>query len=85
MTLTEEIRDSRLWAGGALCELGYGRFSQTLSRRLEKLLTNDLEATASRLCPAISRLRDKLADAGASVLGMSGSGPTMFALFGSPE
>ena len=41
---------------------------------------------AVRLCPAIARLREGLREAGALAVGMSGSGPTVFGVFGSePE
>lgn len=81
-TLTREIRDSRLSAGGALRELEGGGSSPALARSLGNLLTNDLEVAASHLCPEISRLRQKLVEAGARVIGLSGSGPTLYALFG---
>ncbi len=50
---------------------------------LEALLQNDLEPAAVRLCPAIARLREALREAGALAVGMSGSGPTVFGVFGS--
>ena|SRR5215472_11831749 len=53
-----------------------------LAERIEAgLLVNDLEAQATRLCPAIARLRDALGASRAMGVGMSGSGPTLFALF----
>jgi 4-diphosphocytidyl-2-C-methyl-D-erythritol kinase len=45
-------------------------------------LYNDLEEPAVRLCPAIARLRAQLASAGARAVGMSGSGATVFGVFG---
>ena len=48
---------------------------------LARLLENDLEAVACRLCPAIARLRESLARAGARAVGMSGSGPTVYGIF----
>ncbi len=45
------------------------------------LLANDLEPAATRLCPAIARLKDELCACEALGVGMSGSGPTLFALF----
>jgi 4-diphosphocytidyl-2-C-methyl-D-erythritol kinase len=48
---------------------------------LARLLVNDLEPAALRLCPPISRLRLQLFDAGALAVGMSGSGPTLFGVF----
>jgi 4-diphosphocytidyl-2-C-methyl-D-erythritol kinase len=44
--------------------------------------SNDLEAAAIRLCPPIARLRDGLRDAGALWAGMSGSGATVYGVFG---
>ena len=45
--------------------------------------TNDLEAAAVRLCPPIARLRDRLRAAGARLVAMSGSGPTVYGVFDS--
>ncbi|HME71666.1 MAG TPA: 4-(cytidine 5'-diphospho)-2-C-methyl-D-erythritol kinase [Myxococcota bacterium] len=45
------------------------------------LLANDLESAATRLCPAIARLKDELCACETLGVGMSGSGPTLFALF----
>jgi 4-diphosphocytidyl-2-C-methyl-D-erythritol kinase len=50
---------------------------------LGRLLHNDLEPAAVRLCPAVRRLRTELAGRGAVAVGMSGSGPTVFGVFGS--
>lgn len=44
-------------------------------------LRNDLEPAAVRLCPGIARLRERMHATGASVVGMSGSGPTVFGVF----
>lgn len=49
---------------------------------LEELLRNDLEPAATRLCPEIGRLRERMRKAGARAVGMSGSGPTVFGIFG---
>jgi 4-diphosphocytidyl-2-C-methyl-D-erythritol kinase len=51
-------------------------------RALADLLANDLEPAALGLCPAIAGLRERLRDAGALAVGMSGSGPTVFGVFG---
>lgn len=48
---------------------------------LARLLENDLEPAAVRLCPALLRLRRRIAAAGALAVGMSGSGPTLFGVF----
>jgi 4-diphosphocytidyl-2-C-methyl-D-erythritol kinase len=59
------------------------RFAQTgrHTPELEGALQNDLEAAARRLCPALDPLRDRLREAGAETMAMSGSGPTLYALF----
>ena len=44
-------------------------------------LDNDLEPAALRLCPELLRLRGRLEGLGASAVGMSGSGPTLFGVF----
>ncbi len=49
---------------------------------LAGLLENDLEPAAVRLCPPIARLRERLRGLGALAVGMSGSGPTVFGVFG---
>jgi 4-diphosphocytidyl-2-C-methyl-D-erythritol kinase len=49
---------------------------------LPALLTNDLEPVATRLRPGIARIRSALTGAGARAVGMSGSGPTVFGVFG---
>jgi 4-diphosphocytidyl-2-C-methyl-D-erythritol kinase len=48
-------------------------------------LENDLEPIAVRLCPPIGRLQRQLEAAGAQIVGMSGSGATVFGLFESAE
>lgn len=55
---------------------------QTLLTRLSR---NDLEPVASALRPAVARLRGAIERVGARVIGMSGSGPTVFGLFGGLE
>lgn len=45
------------------------------------LLVNDLEPAATSLMPEIGEAKDRLADAGAPFVGMTGSGPTVFGLF----
>lgn len=59
------------------------REAPTDSRALSVLLENDLELVAQRLCPAIGRLRSALLEWGARAVGMSGSGATVFGVFGS--
>jgi len=48
-------------------------------------LENDLEPIAVRLCPPIARLQRQIRATGAQAVGMSGSGATVFGLFGSAE
>jgi len=48
---------------------------------LRELVTNDLEPAASRLSPEVGKLREELAATGARAVGMSGSGPTMYAIY----
>jgi 4-diphosphocytidyl-2-C-methyl-D-erythritol kinase len=50
-----------------------------------RLLTNDLEAVAVSLHPGVARLRTEIERAGARAVGMSGSGPTVFGVFGDAE
>ncbi|HWX75392.1 MAG TPA: hypothetical protein VNZ05_08800 [Solirubrobacteraceae bacterium] len=49
-----------------------------------ELLANDLQPAAIALCPAIERALDEARDAGAEHVLVSGSGPTVIALFPSP-
>jgi 4-diphosphocytidyl-2-C-methyl-D-erythritol kinase len=51
---------------------------------LASLLRNDLEPAAVRLCPPVARLRERLRDLGATAVGMSGSGATVFGVFRDP-
>jgi 4-diphosphocytidyl-2-C-methyl-D-erythritol kinase len=53
-------------------------------RALDRLLENDLEPAAVRLCPPVARLRERLRGAGAPAIGLSGSGPTVFGAFEDP-
>lgn len=52
---------------------------------LGDLVSNDLEAAAVRLCPPVARLRERLVAAGATAVGLSGSGPTVYGIFASAE
>jgi 4-diphosphocytidyl-2C-methyl-D-erythritol kinase len=54
-------------------------------RALAVALANDLEAAAVRLCPAVAALRRSIEEVGAVAVGLSGSGPTVFALFAAEE
>jgi 4-diphosphocytidyl-2-C-methyl-D-erythritol kinase len=53
------------------------------SDRLRDLVVNDLEPAASRLSPQVAKLREELSATGARAVGMSGSGPTMYAIYAS--
>jgi 4-diphosphocytidyl-2-C-methyl-D-erythritol kinase len=48
---------------------------------LAELLENHLEPAALALCPAIAGLRERLRQAGALAVGLSGSGATVFGVF----
>lgn len=52
---------------------------------LRDLLENDLEPPAVRLCPAIAQLEEQILSLGALGVGMSGSGATVFGVFGSRQ
>lgn len=51
--------------------------------QLRALVVNDLEPAASRLSPRLAKLREELSRTGARAVGMSGSGPTMYAIYAS--
>jgi 4-diphosphocytidyl-2-C-methyl-D-erythritol kinase len=59
------------------------RWPDDSNDRLRALLLNDLEPAATRLCPLVAKLREELSQTGALAVGMSGSGPTMYAIFAS--
>jgi 4-diphosphocytidyl-2-C-methyl-D-erythritol kinase len=68
---------------GALSGLRENRRSVPLGDLLAILcaVRNDLEPAAVRLCPEIARLRERIGALGAAVVGMAGSGPTVFGVF----
>lgn len=49
--------------------------------KMGKFLRNDLEGSAMELLPIISTLKERLREAGAGGVSMTGSGPTVFGLF----
>jgi 4-diphosphocytidyl-2-C-methyl-D-erythritol kinase len=53
--------------------------------RLRELIANDLEPAATRLRPEVAKLREELSRTGARAVGMSGSGPTLYAIYASDE
>jgi len=57
----------------------------TDAEALAALLHNDLEAAARRLRPELGVLRARLEALRPRATGMSGSGPTLFGVFASPE
>ena len=46
-----------------------------------RLIQNDLEVVAARLCPDVRTMKGVLRQLGARGVGMSGSGPTVFGIF----
>jgi 4-diphosphocytidyl-2-C-methyl-D-erythritol kinase len=48
-------------------------------------VVNDLQDVAVSLCPRIDDVLGRVRDAGASVAMVSGSGPTVFGLFDTPD
>ncbi len=54
-----------------------------LEPALGELLINDLEPAARRLCPPVAMLSNRLREAGAIGVSMSGSGATVFGVFDS--
>lgn len=59
-------------------ERGFGGVAPELP---VEMLRNDLEPAAVRLCPAVARLREALARAGADAVALTGSGATVFGVF----
>jgi 4-diphosphocytidyl-2-C-methyl-D-erythritol kinase len=59
------------------------RVMRDLSCGFGSVVGNDLEAAAIRLCPPIAHLRRRLLAVGASAVGLSGSGPTIYGVFAS--
>jgi 4-diphosphocytidyl-2-C-methyl-D-erythritol kinase len=53
--------------------------------KMGKFLRNDLEGPAMELMPIIETLKARLREAGASGVSMTGSGPTVFGLFGTQD
>jgi len=84
---TAEVYDAVDALGPSLTRVEPGSTMRTLSglwsdsKAFAKLLENDLEEPAVRLCPAISSLRERVRAAGALAAGMSGSGATVFGVF----
>jgi 4-diphosphocytidyl-2-C-methyl-D-erythritol kinase len=53
--------------------------------KMGKFLRNDLEGPALELLPIIATLKERLREAGASGVSMTGSGPTVFGLFATED
>lgn len=81
LTLTPEIMHSRLSTVEVLQDFSTGGLSEALMDRMTGILANDLESAAFQLCPEMPRLRQKMIEAGAEMIGLSGSGPSLYALF----
>jgi 4-diphosphocytidyl-2-C-methyl-D-erythritol kinase len=64
-----------------LSALVYEALSQKDFERVNKIALNDLERVTAREYPEIGQMRQNLTDLGALVTRMSGSGPTVWALF----
>jgi 4-diphosphocytidyl-2-C-methyl-D-erythritol kinase len=61
---------------------GGSRAQESLSKAFDSgLLENDLEAAATRLCPAVGFQKERLGDLGARWSAMSGSGATVYGVF----
>lgn len=69
----------------AISRLCLSQEEEDLKDALGELLVNDLEPAARRLCPPVGRLADKLREAGAIGVCMTGSGATVFGVFVSRE
>jgi 4-diphosphocytidyl-2-C-methyl-D-erythritol kinase len=78
--LTPPVADSTMPMLSALRRLqtDTGRISV---EEWAEALRNDLEPVSARLCPGITGLSQRMREAGAAAVGMSGSGPTVFGLF----
>lgn len=62
---------------------GLTRNHRDLAPALRDLLINDLEPAARRLCPPVARIADRLERVGAIAVSMTGSGATVYGVFGS--
>jgi 4-diphosphocytidyl-2-C-methyl-D-erythritol kinase len=78
--LTQPGAGSTMRAFSSLCR---ARDEVDLCEALGELLVNDLEPAAIRLCPPVGRLIERLREAGAVGVGMTGSGATVFGVFAS--
>jgi len=58
---------------------------QGVAGRLAALVANDLEAAAETVCPELAAVRAALRGAGAPVVGLSGSGGTLYGIFATPS
>jgi len=69
------------WDSGSTMRAVFAFQQYPRGEELEALLHNDLEPAARALCPAIDAIRSQLRARGATSVGMSGSGATMFGVF----
>ena len=90
LTVTPRFQVSTAWVYGNL-RLGltsneYGRIKDRLGKEslaISQFLENDLESVTSVKFPMLDRIKKTLLDAGAEGALMTGSGPTVFGVFGS--
>jgi 4-diphosphocytidyl-2-C-methyl-D-erythritol kinase len=74
--------------GGHRSELSHDRLKPLAEAPLDRLVTeveNDLEPAALSLRPELAQVVERLRGAGALAAGISGSGPTTFGIFESPD
>jgi 4-diphosphocytidyl-2-C-methyl-D-erythritol kinase len=92
LIVTPRFQVSTAWVYGNL-RLGltsneYGRIKDQLGKEslvISQFLENDLESVTSAKFPMLERIKKTLLDAGAEGALMTGSGPTVFGVFGSRE
>jgi 4-diphosphocytidyl-2-C-methyl-D-erythritol kinase len=92
LIVTPRFQVSTAWVYGNL-RLGltsneYGRIKDQLGKEslvISQFLENDLESVTSAKFPMLDRIKKTLLDAGAEGALMTGSGPTVFGVFGSRE
>jgi 4-diphosphocytidyl-2-C-methyl-D-erythritol kinase len=78
---TKQVYEQRKW--GLTKQGGDTKISMPPQdlEKMGKFLRNDLEGPAMELLPIISTLKERLREAGAGGVSMTGSGPTVFGLF----
>jgi 4-diphosphocytidyl-2-C-methyl-D-erythritol kinase len=78
---TKQVYEQRKW--GLTKQGGETKISMPPQdlEKMGKFLRNDLERSAIELLPIIATLKERLREAGAKGVSMTGSGPTVFGLF----